>query len=175
MKRFGRIVLIALPALVVGLLGGVFAGFHLTMQVYGSPWNVAAARVVEQSMHLRPVNAKGDLPSDTIVALRVADEANRSLAFISVVYPELDPPFQEMLERAVTRIQNDPRGTFEIDKDYGRMLARASRDCITAASAPQQVDECVTRETATLRARYCTFIGQDEQCDVPHARYDNVK
>ena len=174
MKRIGRILLIALPALVVGLVCGAIGGITLYESANGGlPENIASQATT--AAYLLRSRTEKSAATDAVVAQQLADEANRNLALASSLYANLQVHFRTALDKAARVLEDDPRSSYEVDADANRQYARAARACILAGGEPAAVQDCARRSSEEIRDRYCETIGNLKHCRFPSTWSDPLK
>ena len=145
---------VAALSLCVGLAGGAVAGVAIYQKAHGDVAEAWAGRAGEYALML--ATAPGDVRSADAVVDRVIAHADQATLTAAMGYDGLRAPYRELLDRAVARMQADPRVSAPRG-DVVAQYASAARACIVAGSSAQgSVGDCTQHAVEAIKARYCT-------------------
>lgn len=169
MRKLLRYSLIAVPAMVLGLIGGFFGGVWTHEQNYGTPGDVFRDRATMAAYTLIDFDG-APRDADGVVAAAISN-ANLWTVNASQVLdrPGAHGAGSQALRQALQRLHGDPRMQVGLADDAIAMYADAARTCVTRHldATDAVVADCARNEIARIRAGFCTNEADQETCRLP--------
>ncbi len=166
MRTSMQFTLVAVPALLAGVVAGAIGTVWVMLERFETPLDAAAARVVEAAGILGEPSLDGAQPrTDAEAAQHLADDTNRMLVLAAAGYSSLQPRHREALVSAVRRLDGDPRILAGAARN-GAWPSADVRRCILAGGGDTTVESCATAAIARVQAADCgdaASCGNDER------------